>query len=675
MRLVQFRIRNFRSISDSGEIEVARITALLGRNESGKTNILRALSSLNPAAPRKALDPVKNFPRHRKLKECTLETPVVDSTWELTDAESGQLSSLWPRSARVKTVTVSRGYGEKLCVGIPANPIAFDTAGIGKNIRKIASAVIALVDDVDEEKKPSLTSAAEAFSATVPTDASGPKGWASAFAPASGTLRKAIAKADVELTDAQEASLTELETAADSIAQDDEKHAKARGWVAKNLPTIVYIDEYPDLEGHKNIAEYLSRKSQGALTDSDINFEKMCQVADIEPEKLNELMQSGHEERNQLANRAGAVITGELRELWKDRPLKVRFHTDGQHFDTFISDPNRTYDVEVTLGERSRGFQWFFAFYMVFAADTKGGDKEHAILLLDEPGLYLHARSQGDLLQHFDDDFENQIIYSTHSPFMVPTKNLERVRTVNIDEAAGTTVTNDPTGDARTLFPLQAALGYDLAQSLFVSGRNLVVEGVTDYWFISSVSECLEDLDGGGLKGLTITPAGGAQKVPYMASLLASEALDVLVLLDLEKDAATTKDGLVKGKLVVDRNILSIGDAYDDADRPEEADIEDLVDPGIYLALVRESYAKELEGKKLAPNDRIPRIAKRMEAAFRDVGLVFHKTRPARLFLKKMGEDPSSVLADSSVTRFRRLFSAINAAAKEHAGRAGKPFG
>jgi hypothetical protein len=77
----------------------------------------------------------------------------------------------------------------------------------------------------------------------------------------------------------------------------------------------------------------------------------MCRVADIDPGKLNELMQSGHEERNQLANRAGAVITGELRELWKDRELKVRFHTDGHHFDTFISDPNRIYDVEVTLGE------------------------------------------------------------------------------------------------------------------------------------------------------------------------------------------------------------------------------------------------------------------------------------------------------------------------------------
>ena len=70
---------------------------------------------------------------------------------------------------------------------------------------------------------------------------------------------------------------------------------------------------------------------------------------------------------------------------------------------------------------------------------------------------------------------------------------------MNISEDAGTTVTNDPTGDARTLFPLQAALGYDLAQSLFVGSSNLIVEGVTDYWIISSVSDYLHDAGRTGL--------------------------------------------------------------------------------------------------------------------------------------------------------------------------------
>ncbi|MGJ7583669.1 ATP-dependent nuclease, partial [Variovorax sp. RHLX14] len=162
--------------------------------------------------------------------------------------------------------------------------------------------------------------------------------------------------------------------------------------------------------------------------------------------------------RNQLANRAGSVVTAEIRRLWKDRPLKVRFNLDGQYLDTLVSDPNSAYDVEVNLDERSRGFQWFFSFYIAFFADTKGGRAEDAVLLLDEPGLHLHPHSQADLLAHFEKDFGNQIIYTTHSPFMVPTHRLDAVRTASLDETTGTTVSNAAQGDAATLFPLQAAL-------------------------------------------------------------------------------------------------------------------------------------------------------------------------------------------------------------------------
>src|SRR5690606_31666643 len=134
------------------------------------------------------------------------------------------------------------------------------------------------------------------------------------------------------------------------------------------------------------------------------------------------------------------------------------------------------------------------------------------------------------------------------------THALDSIRTVNISEDSGTTVTNDPTGDSRTLFPLQAALGYDVAQSLFVGPNNLVVEGVTDYWYVSSVSGHFSDV---GLPSLnpevTMTPAGGAQKISYLVALLTSEELNVLVLLDSEKSSKATKDELVKSKLIAEQ--------------------------------------------------------------------------------------------------------------------------
>jgi hypothetical protein len=97
----------------------------------------------------------------------------------------------------------------------------------------------------------------------------------------------------------------------------------------------------------------------------------MCKVAGLDPQKLHELHAAGdHETRNQLANRAGAVVTSELQRLWKDRQLKVRFSPDAEHLDTVVADPNSVYDVEVNLDERSRGLKWFFSFYITFSADA-----------------------------------------------------------------------------------------------------------------------------------------------------------------------------------------------------------------------------------------------------------------------------------------------------------------
>lgn len=675
MQLKSFRITNFRSINDSGEIDVSRITALLGRNESGKSNLLRGLHTLNPAEGFAALNPIKDFPRHRKLAECSDSTPVVSTKWKLTSSEQAQLAAMWPRATGVTEVEIGRRYGATRWVNIAVPASTFDIAEVRNLAKKIVAAVKAKAASLDEATKVALEAAADAFDTEIAVKTT-EKAWAEAAKPILSTLRVALATADAELTETQEAYVISLEDRAEAIPKDEEAHAAARNWLVGLLPVFLYLDDYPEIEGHQDIAAYLSRQQQGGTTDADRNFQKLCKVAGLEPTQLQSLLQANDQEtRAQLVNRAGAVVTAAIRERWKDRQLKVRFNLDAQHFDTLISDPNATYDVEVNFDQRSRGFQWFFAFYIVFAADTDGGDADDAILLLDEPGLYLHAKSQGDLLKHLEDDFVNQILYTTHSPFMVPTHRLDSVRTVNIAEGVGTTVSNDPTGDARTLFPLQAALGYDLAQSLFVGPNNLVVEGVTDFWILSAVSAHLNDLGKTGLHGgLTITPAGGAQKVHYMVALLTSEQLNVLVLFDDEKDAKATRDDLVKGKLIRGDNVVFVSGAFPSGAVPSECDIEDLLDPGTYESLVRESYAKELKGKKLTLNGHVPRVAKRVELAFSEVGLEFHKTRPTRLFLTKMATDAASVLSSDSLDRFERLFGSINAAFLKHAARETKPF-
>lgn len=676
MKLKSFRIQNFRSINDSGTVDTPRISALLGRNESGKSNLLRGLHTLNPAEGFAALNPIKDFPRHRKLTECTDKTPAVSTVWELDSDEQGRLAAIWPRAKDVTEVEIGRLYGpDSQWVGINVPDSAFDISEIRGLARKTVAAVKAKAAKMDADKKDILEAAADSFDASIALDED-ENGWAKSAPPVLSALRVALATADVELTNTQEAYLASLEERAHAIPKDEEAHSAARDWLLKQLPIFLYLDDYPRIEGHQDISAYLKRQQNGGMNDADRNFQKLCKVAGLKPEQLQNLLQSNEQEtRGQLTNRAGAVVTTAIRKRWKDRQLKVTFRLDAQHFDTLISDPNAIYDVEVNLDERSRGFQWFFAFYVVFAADTDGGNADNAILLLDEPGLYLHAKSQGDLLRHLENDFANQIIYTTHSPFMVPTHRLDSVRTVNISENDGTTVSNDPTGDARTLFPLQAALGYDLAQSLFVGPNNLVVEGVTDFWILSAVSEYLNETGRTGLhRELTITPAGGAQKVHYMVALLTSEQLNVMVLLDDEKNAKATRDDLVKGKLIRDDSVIFVTSAFAGTG-PNEADIEDILEPATYEALVRESYTKELSGKTLTLNPRLPRIARRMEIGFDEIDIEFHKTRPTRLFLSMMAGDPTSVLTPDCIDRFERLCGTINSAFEKHLKRDAKPFG
>lgn len=460
MRLASFQITNFRSINDSGLIDSTQITTILGRNDSGKSNLLRALHSLNPAEGIAELSPIKDFPRHRRLEECTGDTPVVFTRWSLDESEQAELAAILPRAAGVRHVTASRGYAAVRTAGFEGlGALSLDVSEIKGKVRKIVPAVKAAAEKVADEAKTALDQEADLFDAAMIMSPDYIR-WSAGAVKAAQALRKALAVAGAELSDKQEQMLGELEDMALAIANDAPALERAREWVVGKLPRFVYVDEYPALPGRQNIAEYLGREGWGQLTPEQQSFGRLCKVAGLDLRQLQALLEKNDQAtRNQLVNRAGSVVTAEIRRLWKDRALKVRFNLDGQYLDTLVSDPNAAYEVEVNLQERSRGFQWFFSFYVAFFADTRGGRAEDAVLLLDEPGLHLHPHSQADLLAHLEKDFAgNQVIYTTHSPFMVPAHRLDAVRTASLSETAGITVSNTAEGDERTLFPLKAAL-------------------------------------------------------------------------------------------------------------------------------------------------------------------------------------------------------------------------
>jgi energy-coupling factor transporter ATP-binding protein EcfA2 len=662
MQLTAFQVQNYRSINDSGKIDTTQRTALVGRNESGKTSLLLALESLNPPDRKlEALSYVKDFPRDRPASEFSEDLPVVRSWWKLTPEDRSKLTEILPRAKDVTEVTVVRLYKAHWQVGFTGLPAeAVDQDSVKASVGIVERAVGASLEGKEPTVVKPVTAAFEKLKTQLGASTALPVDWATKASAAIATFRQAAASAGHELPEVVNGQLTHVDDLSKGVVTERDARQAARNWVTVNMPIFIYQADYPELEGHQNITKYLERVTAGKkLSETDANFTRLMKVAGLDAAELNGLLASEHEKRQQLSNRAGAVVTKKVRELWKDRKLKVRFNLDAEHFDTLVSDPESVYDVEINLNERSRGFKWFFSFYVTFSADTAGGPAEQAVLLFDEPALYLHAVAQRDLLDHFKQDFKNTIIYTTHSPFMIPIEDLGAVRTVNIAPDEGTTVTNDPTGDAKTLFPLQTALGYELSQTLFIGDKNLVVEGVSDFWYVSAVSDYLVEQGGAGLpRGLVTTPAGGAQKVSYMVSLLTSHKLKVLVLLDSESQSRrTAKEDLVKTRLIREEGVIFVSDAL--GSPKAEADIEDLLDPAVYDHLVQEVYKTELTGKQLKLNAKIPRIVRRYEDAFDAIGLPFHKTRPARLFLQRIAAAPATVLPAASRERFEKLFKLV----------------
>ena len=189
--------------------------------------------------------------------------------------------------------------------------------------------------------------------------------------------------------------------------------------------------------------------------------------------------------RSYQLNAASIRLTSNINRVWRPDPDRaeadrLRVEADQQYLKVVVEDE---LGVEVELDQRSEGFQWLVSFFVVFFAEA-ADLLQNAVLLLDEPGLSLHGLKQREFRTTVSRLGEtNQLLYTTHSPFMVGPDELDFVRVVEMKERTiGTKVhTTVTAGDSAALLPLQEALGYDLAQSLFTQQRNLVLEGLTDY--------------------------------------------------------------------------------------------------------------------------------------------------------------------------------------------------
>ena len=602
MRLKQCRVQNYRSVIDSGLFELENLkTILVGPNEAGKTVLLQAIQQLNKPNDIPGFEALRDYPRS-KYNDITTgkvdpaHVTVVTGIFELDDADKALIPEAFHGCQyRFDRNIDNKGYPS--LVGAPEK-VCFN------DIQKSLTRMSAHMDkqfpaDKSETEKPSETlkgiSAGWHDSTVISGESSEVlKDW----------LDKNYPYVE-EDNETEENRHDELMKSVQAYLDADEVLSTLR----KRMPLFILFNNYFKVKPSVHLGHLAQRQEKNILDDEYYDYGNLCllkllgftakELADLgaaqsppinQKEALKEYKDKLDNRSYQL-NAASVRLTNEICSAWKPNEKRVeadklRITADGQYLKVVVEDDM---GVEIELDQRSAGFQWLVSFFVVFFSEAM--DKhDNAILLLDEPGMSLHGLKQREFRNTISRLAENnQTVFSTHSPFLVGPDELDIVRVVELkDRAVGTVVhTTLSSSDPAGLLPLQESLGYDLANSLFSQQRNLILEGITDYWYIEATAQLLAEAKKAVLNDkIALVFANSAGKVVYYATILHAHNLKVAALLDSDSagDQAAQQENLVHA--LGNKNILRTKDF---CGAVSGAEIEDLLRESL-ISIVKDEF-------------------------------------------------------------------------------------
>lgn len=641
------------------------MTVLVGKNESGKTALLKALHKFNPFTP-EPYSMADEWPRGHRDKRS--EDQVACTTeFELTGEEKQELSEITDQKVNIDKIQVTRDYAGNFEVHFPEK--VFPDKLHPNDIDEICSSLPEIHDPVaDDFQKTAQACRTEALRLAH-------EGRFTELAEFHTDLEKRLqAVRSPGGQDPQHQNeenylnqvRTALGAAVKRLQESPSIREKAHDYVVSHLPTFVYMGEYKAFRGAALLDQVKERSDRKQLTEEDKTFLTILALSGLDlDEGVKAATQPDRTERQYDLSDAATTLTGKFASHWGAHHYEVQFRADGPQFFTFVKAP--TDKGLIKLEERSHGFQWFFSFDLTLMHETQGTLKD-CVILLDEPGLHLHPGAQRDLLTRLDEYAEgNTLIYTTHLPFMIDLQEPSRIRVLG-ETKKGTIVEEDLTKtQPEAKLTLQAALGISGRTSYLVAEHNLVVEGVHDYWYITELSNLLVRSGKPGLaEELLITPAGGASETTYIATFMIGQELDVIALYDTDTPGNTAKDKLVKKWLTryqcAHATALSLGPAVGVEGR--EFGIEDLFPEDFYLKHVQECYKSQLSGAQIAKIE-LPRgemLCKRVEQFFKEKRLPkFNKGSVAKRIcadLRKMKSVDD--LGPEIIQKAETLIKAIN---------------
>jgi len=668
MRLFKARVQNYRSIIDSGEFEIEELkTILVGPNEAGKTVLLKALQQLSKPKDVPGFDVLRDYPRAKyndistgKVKISNVT--VVTGYFSLDEDDK----NLLPEEFRDCTYKVYKNIDNQPYHQLENAPPKICYKDIKNDLTRLLIYLdkqYSLKNPTETTKLPSILLGTIINGLTDSTVISGEYS-----KNIKAQLEKQYALIEEE-NEKEESRYNKLLEQIDFNNQYDEvlKILESR------KPVFILFNNYFKVKPSVHLEHLATRTEQNLLDDQYYDYGNLCllkllgftarelselgkaQSPDMKNPETLKAYKDKLDTRSYQLNAASVRLTDEIRQVWMPNPSrpeadKLKVVADGQYLKVVVEDD---IGVDIELDQRSEGFQWLVSFFVVFFAEAIDKHK-NAILLLDEPGLSLHGLKQRDFRETISRLAEhNQTIYTTHSPFLVGPDELDLVRVVELNNRKeGTKVhTTISSSDPAGLLPLQEALGYDLAQSLFSQQRNLILEGITDYWYLEACAQLLND---SGLETLNdkiaLVFANSAGKVVYYATILFAQHLKVAALLDSDAagDQAAQQENLVH--TLGNKNILRTKDFVSGIDK---AEIEDLLRQTL-ISIVKTEFGVDTSGTAVKQPQR-PIVD-----IFTSEVTGFSKYKLAKAFVRWTKVNEAKGLTKDEQENFKKLIQHIN---------------
>ena len=578
MRLVKVNIDSFKTIAASRDLTTdQKITTLVGANEVGKTNLLQAIMFMSNKEVLKREHITKS--NSDRVDKKTL--PCFTFHFNLSKEETVALGLIVPDLINEKTLTIKRS-GNELSTYSVILPSAFDQkfASFQNDLlaeeKELEGRIKAISSEIDLISK-EITNKSRQYGDVIPTD-----------------VRFNLAKMNKRYTDSRSAiveeeyKLSKIQVKIKDLT-DRRLHAAKmkefliaddlKGKLLDLLPRVVYINNLSPIPGSLPIKDIKEQKSvEAILVGNLLKIGGFSNFDDLDDERRQINLKLGN---------ISKLITEKINKFYSnEKEIQFLFEKETTDLDISI---NGGISVTSSPMERSEGFQWLLSFFAQFGLESTDMQR-NLIFLFDEPALHLHPSGQKDVLKLLEKLSENnQIVYTTHSPFLINKNFPHRLRVVTKDSKEGTLINEKPYKDSTTRCwaPLKSSLGICLGDLFSIGDElNSIVEGVSDHVIIAAVSNKLAALNEPfiDLDNVTIVSANGVSCQEYLARYTLAEGLNAISFLDNDTAGRNILEVLSKEK---DLKIITVNMLKETA-----VTIEDLLPSDFFEKAVNAYYSK-----------------------------------------------------------------------------------